>query len=144
MIASLLAAALLSGCTLLGYERSHNLADDIDGTVEAMDAYGASRTEAFNSLSVLVAEPRSDAAESFESTVVEADLMLVQSAAFVAYIKDLSRVLSNDLTDSGVSGVSNDTQKAGGFDAELVEMSKPIRSRLVAAADAIHAKSTRN
>ncbi|MCB9896941.1 MAG: DUF2959 family protein [Planctomycetes bacterium] len=80
-------------------------------------------------------QQRMAAAEKFQDTVLDADRMLVESAAFVAYVKDLRRVLSNDLSDRGVSGVSGYTEKARGLDKELTEMSAPIRARLVSTFD---------
>jgi len=199
-----LAAALATGCASKGYQRSEQVSDSIHGTVAAVDAYGTSRKDSFDSMCALVAEPldnlpakfeafntsvdrvvsadgslrgavasmkstagarfqawgrenvsysdadmqiqsqkfRAEAAEVFRKAAQDSDAMLECSAGFVAYLSDLRKILSNDLTPKGVAGVSGFAAKARASNDRLDEMARPTRVSLGAAADAMSSKGT--
>ncbi len=66
-VLAVMAGALASSCASdKGYQKSEDLADRIDDTVAAMDRYGASRTEAFASMSALQTEPAENLTAKFE------------------------------------------------------------------------------
>jgi hypothetical protein len=65
-VATLAAAfTAVPGCASTGTQRSERFADDIHGTVAAVDAHGSSRRAAFDSMGVLVSEPHQDLAARF-------------------------------------------------------------------------------
>ncbi len=119
-------------------------------SITAMKASAAARFKAWgeenvsytdNDMQVRSQESRAVAAETFRRAAVDADAMLAQSAGFVTYLSDLRKVLSNDLSDNGVEGVKGFAEKARASNGKLDEMTRPTRTSLEAAAEAMTSKS---
>jgi hypothetical protein len=119
------------------------------GSITAMKASAATRFQSWGEenvsyrdadMQVRSQKSRAEAAETFRLAAVDADAMLVQSASFVAYLSDLRRILSNDLSEKGVAGVADFAAKARVSNGHLDEMTRPTRTSLEAAADAMSSK----
>ena len=87
---------------------------------------------------------RSEARESFRGIEIDVDAMLLQSAAFVTYLSDFRRVLSNDLSRKGVADVRDFAEKAQDSSDDLDGMGKDLRKKLGTAADAMTSVASAN
>jgi hypothetical protein len=115
-------------------------------SVASMRLAADARFRAWGEANVSYADPamqlesqksRAEAMATFETGVQDADAMLSHSAGFVTYLSDLRRILSNDLTATGVENVSDFADRARNSSARLDELAAAVRSSLGAATEAM-------
>lgn len=75
-----------------------------------------------------------------EKAAAGGDSMLEQAGAFVSYLNDLRKLLSNDLTPKGVAGCADLVQNARSSNGRLHTMATPTVNDLKAAAEALSTK----
>jgi hypothetical protein len=123
------------------------------GCVDAMKTSANARYRAWGEDNIAYAdedmqvrsqESRAEATASFRAIEKDSEAMLDQSTGFVTYLVDFRRVLSNDLSRKGVTGVRDFARKALASDGELEDLARALRKKLGAAAESMGAVASTN